>query len=185
MRNKHFTISSTNTTIRVFLGMKKSDLEQIEFKTRDLLEDAVGDIYFIEPPINIAKILEKLGLSLALTGFKDPGVSGAFDKKTQTIYLSKNDSKKRQAFTIAHEIGHIILGHKKKVDLFYRTQADSFDGQSQEEEKQANYFAASLLMPKELVEKFWETHHDIELLAAYFGVSRTAAYWRLKELSLI
>ncbi len=165
--------------------MKKSNLEEIELASRDLLEDIVGDISSITPPINLAKILEKMELYLTLTGFKVSNVSGAFDKNTKTIYLSKTDSKKRQAFTIAHELGHIILGHNKNYDVLYRTQADNFNGSSSEEEKQANYFAASLLMPKELIQNFWKGNRDIELLAAHFGVSRTAAYWRLKELGLI
>ncbi len=167
--------------------MGKSDLDKIESKAKNLLEKIIGDISFIEPPINLAKILENFNLSLAKVRFKDPSVSGAFDKNQKTIYLSKDDSYKRQLFTAAHELGHLVLGHNKNLDIFYRQQASEFNGNLKNdlEEKQANYFAAALLMPEELVKKFWEKKPDIELLAAYFGVSKQAAFWRLKELGLI
>jgi predicted transcriptional regulator len=165
--------------------MNQTNLEQIELKTRDLLEAVVGNIEEIDPPVNLAKILEFYGISLSLAGFKLPEVAGAYDDKEKMIYLLKTDSKKRQAFTIAHEIGHIALGHKRNFDVFYRAQATEFNGAQTKEEKEANYFAASLLMPRELAIKTWEKYHDIELFAAYFGVSRTAAYWRLKDLKLI
>lgn len=165
--------------------MQQAKLQEIEAKTRDLLEVTVGDIESIDPPVNLAKILEFYDVSLSYAGFKKPDVSGAYDAKEKMIYLNKADSKKRQLFTVAHELGHIILGHQKKFDVFYRTQATQFNGQQEEEEKAANYFAASLLMPQELTEKTWAKYHDIELTAAFFGVSRTAAFWRLKNLGLI
>ncbi len=165
--------------------MKKATVDEIELKSRDILEHTQGDIESIEPPVNLAKILEDYNISLSYAGFKKPDVSGAYDATEKMIYLNKLDSKKRQLFTVAHELGHIILGHKKKFDVFYRAQITEFDNTQSEEEKEANYFAASLLMPQELVIKTWEKYHDIELLAAYFGVSRSAAYWRLKNLGLI
>lgn len=162
-----------------------NSLDQIELKTRDLLEEIIGDIEFIEPPINLGKILEYFNIKLAQTLFKDPHIAGAFDKKEKMIYFSQQDSPKRQFFTAAHELGHFVLHPQKKEDIFYRYQASEFNGESAEEEKQANYFAACLLMPRELVQRFWDTQHDLELLAASFGVSRSAAYWRLKNLRLI
>jgi Zn-dependent peptidase ImmA (M78 family) len=166
--------------------MNAKTLDEIESKTRDILEELNGSIDRIDPPVNLSKILEQNNLKLAMASFKDSSVAGAFDKEQKTIFLSKFDSPKRQMFTVAHELGHIILGHKKKFDVFYRQQTHEFNGSDDaKDEKEANYFAASLLMPKELVQKFWEIHHDIELLAAYFGVSRSAAYWRLKNLRLI
>ncbi|MBI3485888.1 ImmA/IrrE family metallo-endopeptidase [Candidatus Daviesbacteria bacterium] len=163
--------------------MKK--LDQIELKARDILEQTIGDINFIEPPIDLAKILEHFQLKLSIASFKDQNVAGAFDKDQKMIYLAKNEPPKRQLFTVAHEIGHVVLDHKKTQDVFYRHQASSFNGADLEEEKEANFFAASLLIPKELVKRFWSIHKDIELIAAYFGVSRSAAFWRLKNLRLI
>lgn len=165
--------------------MQKAKLQEIELKSRDILEHTVGSIESIDPPVDLAKILQNFGITLAYAGFKKPDVSGAYEANQKVIYLNKSDSRKRQLFTVAHEIGHIVLDHKKKFDIFYRAQITQFNGEQTAEEKEANYFAASLLMPQELVIKTWDKYHDIELLAAYFGVSRTAAFWRLKELGII
>ncbi|MBI2011382.1 ImmA/IrrE family metallo-endopeptidase [Candidatus Daviesbacteria bacterium] len=174
--------------------MGKDKIQQIELKTRDILEQVLGKIIDLKPPINLAKVLEYFDVSLSLARFKVPSVAGAFDKRLKMIYLSKDEPYKRQFFTAAHELGHLVLNHKKNFDVFYRQQLSEFNGLSAEarakegkasEEKEANYFAASLLMPEELVKKFWNEKKDIELLAAYFGVSRSAAYWRLKNLKVI
>lgn len=158
-------------------------LEEIETKTRDLLRSILGELEQIETPINLAKILDYYGLSLEIAKFKLENVGGAYDKSKKIIYLAVDDSPKRQSFTVAHELGHHLLGHKKD-EIFYRHQATDFNGQNKKDEKEANYFAASLLMPRELVVKFWERSKDIELLAAYFGVSTSAAFWRIKNLGL-
>lgn len=167
--------------------MGTQSLDQIELKTRDILETVLGNVAQIEPPINLAKILELFKISMSYARFKDSSVAGAFDKDQKMIYLSKGEPYKRQFFTAAHELGHFVLDHKKKFDVFYRAQISEFNGSDKynQEEREANFFAASLLMPKELVERFWNTRKDIELLAAYFGVSRSAAFWRLKSLRLI
>lgn len=165
--------------------MHQARLEEIELKTRDLITDILGDPDKIEPPINLGEILQNFNLSLSIASFKLPNVSGAYDNSQQTIFIAKTDSPKRQLFTVAHELGHLILNHDRPTDIFYRHQALEFNNQDLTEEKEANFFAAALLMPKELVEKFWQHHSDIELLAAFFGVSRTAAFWRLKNLKKI
>ncbi len=165
--------------------MQKDKIKYIETKSRDILENILGQIETISNPVDLAKILKHLNLHLSIASFKNNSVAGAFDKDQRTIFISKFDSPKRQAFTIAHELGHFIL-HQKPQDVLYRVQSDEFNGSPLDlEEKEANWFAASLLMPKELVEKFWHDKQDIELLAAYFGVSRSAAFWRLKNLNLI
>jgi Zn-dependent peptidase ImmA (M78 family) len=165
--------------------MQQQRLSKIELKTRDILEQVLGPISEIEPPINLAKILQYFDLSLSTAIFKKPEAAGALDKTQKMIYLAKGESQKRQFFTVAHEIGHFALNHKKKFDVFYRQQITEFNGESSEEEREANYFAASILMPKELVLKFWQDRPDVELVSSFFGVSRSAAFWRLKNLGLI
>lgn len=163
--------------------MLKSKIEEIEVKTREILIEVVGDS-LDEPPVNLAKILKHFDLSLEQAKFKKFEVGGAFDRENKTIYLAVDESPIRQAFTVAHELGHLIL-HKKKQDIFFRHQVKDFDGDSKENEKEANWFAASLLMPKEMITKAWEKYKSIELIAQYFGVSKQAAYWRLKNLELL
>jgi Zn-dependent peptidase ImmA (M78 family) len=164
--------------------MKTSRIQEIELKTKDILSEVIGDPDKIDPPIDLGKVLEHYKISLNLAHFPDDTIAGAYEKKSRQIYASIDDSPKRQAFTIAHELGHIIL-HDSNSEIFFRHQATEFNGDQSPEEQEANWFAAALLMPEELVRRFWEHHKDIELLAAFFGVSRTAAFWRLKNLKLI
>jgi Zn-dependent peptidase ImmA (M78 family) len=158
--------------------------EKIEEKTREIITQVLGHPENLTPPLDLAKILKHFGISLELTKFKQPGVSGAWDSDKKIIYLSLDDSPKRQIFTASHELGHLILSHRKKYDVFYRHQSSEFNSEDLKDEKEANFFAACLLMPKELVQKFWRDKPDLDLLAAYFGVSKEAAFWRLKEMEL-
>lgn len=116
-------------------------------------------------------------------------------KKDFIIVVSPNQSKSRQNFTIAHEIGHLFLhtnyledvvNHKRVVfDDFYR------DGDS-EKEYQANEFAANLLMPQNMyLEKVKQYRNEIDnsvnikAVSEFFGVSVDAAINRGKWLGVL
>lgn len=164
--------------------MQQTRIVEIEAKTRDILEENLGKINELELPINLAKILEKYKFILYYALFKDPSVGGTYKKQDNLIIVAKDDPIKRQFFTVAHELGHYFL-HKKNQEIFYRKQAIQFNGEGTLEETEANWFAASLLMPKELVLNIWKERTNVEYLAAKFGVSRSAAFWRLKNLKVI
>ena len=51
-------------------------------------------------------------------------------------------------------------------------------------EIQANWFAASLLMPEEFVKSEWENNSNVPHLAKVFNVSREAMGYRLDALDL-
>lgn len=164
--------------------MQQIKIEEIEAKTRDILEEDLGKINELDLPINLAKILKRYKFVLYYALFKDPNVGGTYKKQDNLIVVAKDDPIKRQFFTVAHELGHFFL-HKKAQDIFYRKQATEFNGEGTMEEKQANWFAASLLMPRELVLNIWKERPSVDYLAAKFGVSRSAAFWRLKNLKVI
>lgn len=166
------------------LGQQKID--EIENKSREVIGNYLGDPSSVKLPIDLATILEKINLSLIQVKFDDPTIAGAYDKTQNAIYISSDDQKTRQLFTVAHELGHYFLNPRKSTDVFYRNQLNQFEDHFDNGEQEANWFAASLLMPKELVEKVWkEEKKDEEILAARFGVSASAAHWRLKNLRII
>lgn len=73
----------------------------------------------------------------------------------------------RRNFTLAHEVGHIYLGHQSDGDI---------------QEREANAFAAQLLLPEVLVcELARQTQGPLfpEELAGVFGASRRAAQVRM------
>lgn len=170
--------------------MDEQRLEEIEKITEELIEKTRDDNQQLAPSKHVATVLENLlkhfRIKLQFTRFENPDISGAYDKENKTIYISTADPPRRQAFTVAHELGHYVLHKRKKDDIFFRSQMYTFNGdQEKYEEKEANWFAASLLMPRELIKKVWKKERDIDLTAANFGVSKPAAYWRLKNLGII
>ncbi|MGJ8592203.1 MAG: ImmA/IrrE family metallo-endopeptidase [Aquaticitalea sp.] len=134
---------------------------------------------------------KKLKVELESTDFNDK-VSGLFVMKHDTPYIAfnSNHSKKRRRFTIAHELGHFIL-HSKSKSLFvdknksvmYRN-SDSSSGEFLKE-REANAFAAALLMPRKLIEEEIKSINDeriINDLADKFDVSTQAISFRLSNL---
>ncbi len=94
--------------------------------------------------------------------------------------------KPRRNFTLAHEIGHFI-GHRYKQNEFQCSVENLNDFQNEQLEKEANNFAAHLLMPPDIVRQFDRervfSHEAVSELAAKQGVSRAAAAYRWVELS--
>ena len=95
------------------------------------------------------------------------------------IYINQDHSKKRQRFTLAHEIAHYIL-HRDSVgdgiadDALYRS------GLSNSQESMANKLAADILMPWALVNEQIQSGKDtVEKLADAFDVSTSAMAIRL------
>jgi Zn-dependent peptidase ImmA (M78 family) len=93
----------------------------------------------------------------------------------------------RQRFTFCHEVGHRIF-HATKESFFCDAPWTVHDVK----ERQANHFAALVLMPEESVVPFWEAikgvaPHELWLsrMATQFGVSNQAMGIRLQQLHLI
>lgn len=90
----------------------------------------------------------------------------------------------RKTFTIAHEIGHFVLpGHRHaSVACTASEIGDWADAASDRHEREANEFAAELLMPtghiKALAEGVTPSLDLIEKIAREFGVSLSAAALR-------
>ena len=129
-------------------------------------------------PVDVSLIAEKLGLKVIDFDFPE-SFSGVLKKEHGAIGVNKNHSLVRRRFTIAHELGHFLLGH----------QEDSIDDQLDKPmplEREANTFASHLLMPTDLiVKKVGETGIDLELFAKEFLVSKQAMTIRLLEMNLI
>lgn len=104
--------------------------------------------------------------------------------------INNNESPGRMRFSIAHELGHYFL-HKDKVTVDYR---NNKPGEPRpKKEKEADIFAANLLMPKKFIEVdfeiitekgiFFEKHLDV--LAKKYQVSKQAMQIRLIKLNLV
>lgn len=114
------------------------------------------------------------------------GLAGMQGRKHDRSYIFVNAEEPvvRQRFTLAHEFGHVELGHAGSVD--YET--DVFgEGRKPPVEVQADAFAAEFLAPVDGVRRWLgavgEPPDDLATvvrLADYFHISAEAALYRLQ-----
>jgi Zn-dependent peptidase ImmA (M78 family) len=160
-------------------GHKKAEKDAVE------LLDEFWDGVLPVDPVRIAK---ELGIEV-LDVFLKRDVSGALVKKESrdpSILLNAEDSKNRKRFTCAHEIGHYIRRLSEPTPRYeyvdYRDKKSSTG--TDEEERYANSFAASLLMPEIAVKATHEPGTPAFRLASRFGVSPESMQHRLDNLGL-
>lgn len=84
----------------------------------------------------------------------------------------------RQRFTVAHEIGHLILGHVGHGMATVENREPT--GTERAEERQANQFAARLLAPACVLHEIGAT--TPEIIQKLCGVSRQAAEFRAERM---
>jgi Zn-dependent peptidase ImmA (M78 family) len=114
------------------------------------------------------------------------GLAGLHGRKYDRsfIFVNGTEASVRQRFTLAHEFGHVELGHAGSVDYA----ADLFgDGSRPPAEAQADGFAAEFLAPISGVRGWLEAVGDppdkletVVRLAEYFHVSAKVALYRLQ-----
>jgi Zn-dependent peptidase ImmA (M78 family) len=162
--------------------------KKIDDKTLSLLQTVFGDIDTIKLPIDLNRIASHCGLTIRQGNFTNPEIEGAFDRNRNTVFLSENDTFQEKNFTLAHEIGHYKLHEEIEKDVFTMQQLNTLLERQGKDmmEDQADLFAASLLMPKKLVEALWPAaNKDVDALAKIFGVPNPVATYRLRALNLI
>jgi Zn-dependent peptidase ImmA (M78 family) len=151
-------------------------------------------------PIPVDKIARSKGVEVVPydLGAEVSGVLSVNDNKG-TIGYNPTQSKVRQRFTIAHELGHFLLHSNSNKELFvdkdfivkFRSKK-SYTPTEQRHESEANAFAAALLMPRsvvfqEIAKKKFQALSELELieeLAKVFDVSIPAMTYRLSDLSV-
>ena len=129
-------------------------------------------------------ICEKLCLDVDFQNIGvESGVSGSLDPGTKTIVVNDDYPRTRKLFTVAHEIGHYVLhdGVQNRFDSRRKYTAEELSL-----EKEANEFAAELLMPQEKFKEIFKNFRgDLQRVASFFGVSQNAAEIRCFVLGLI
>ncbi len=135
-----------------------------------------------EPPIPIEKIAEFFSIKIVpYPNFPD-NISGTIIEQNgiMIIGVNSNHPSVRQRFTIAHELGHFLLGH----ELGEKKLEDVFDRPT-DKEKDANEFAAQLLMPIDFLKQDAGRKMKIADLARLYKVSEQAMSIRLLKTGLI
>ncbi len=140
-------------------------------------------------PVNVEEIAAALSISVKRAPAKN--VSGLLFRKDGAAFMALNseESEVRQRFTIAHELGHFFLHPAKDTFVDFRDNKENI--RRGYKEREANSFAAALLMPLVFLKRDAEIYgghiddEEVEVLAKKYDVSTVAMTYRLTNLGLI
>lgn len=149
----------------------------------------------VSAPVDVEGVASFLGIDVRKNPTKDE-ISGFLFKQAgakAVIGINSLHHTNRQRFTLSHEIGHYVLHPQEEmhVDKFVLQFRDSKSSKGEDElEKEANRFAAELLMPKEFLVRdvqeigLQDLHDDeaVKQLAKKYEVSVQAMTTRLTSL---
>jgi len=134
-------------------------------------EDARSRLNINDPSLirDICGLVEDSGIKIYLskTGFKKYfGLSVSLDDGGPAICVKVGDdvSVERQIFTVAHEMGHLLL-HRNS---YKKDEIKEID----REEKEADKFASNFLMPQSVFEKEWQSARGLHLVNRVLHVKR-------------
>lgn len=120
-----------------------------------------------------------------------------------TILVNNNKPDTRRYFTVAHELGHYFIHRQWLIDnsssgfvdysetldtqsmLLRPDEIGALRGVDTLKEREANNFAAELIMPESEVRQVWKLSPDISTCATAFQVSKSAMAIRLERLGLL
>lgn len=145
-------------------------------------EKLLREFSVIDAPVPLAEMVRSQGLKLLKGHIPDPSVAGYIDLRRNEIVVSDSDGRGRQNFTVAHELGHFLL-HRHLLEanpdlgIMHRR---PIGGESDPKEREANAFAACLLVPDSLLAKYY-VYQPANQVARIFGVSEEVIRYRLKE----
>ena len=149
----------------VFKSIKANNPKEFATKVR-------GEVWSLEndDPINdICGLVEHAGVKIKLIKSNLEGFFGlsAFDQNGYpaiVVNIREDISVERQIFTVAHELGHIVM-HQ-----------GSFDGgiakEKDKEEDEANQFASYFLMPERAFKKSLEENKGLHWLQSILHIKR-------------
>lgn len=144
--------------------------------------------YMSYAPVDLDGMAKALGLEVYLDSGLPADISGKIERVASgrfRVAINAKHHSNRQRFTLAHEIAHYVLhrdliGNGVTDDAMYRSA-----NLSDEQEVQANRFAAGLLMPADVVRQKWREGAKSDAdMAKQFRVSPAAARIRIDELRL-
>ena len=168
-------------------------------KIREMVEELLQKADIAEAPIPVWDIARARGARIALESLEGD-LSGFFYRKgSQTVIgVNTQQAPVRQNFTVAHELGHMLLHDQDQLHLdrafpTVRLRDDVSSQGVEDAEKEANLFAAELLMPVKFLNRDLAAYGAIDLydenivpgLAKKYGVSVQALTFRLQYLGYI
>lgn len=158
-----------------------------------LAERLLSDHGVTRPPVPVEDMARKAGCRIVPAALHD--VSGILVRSPGGPTIGVNDKQPlvRRRFTVAHELGHLLLHQGQEVTYDHSFRVNLRSDESSEgrdvEEIEANFFAARLLMPEAFLHADQRTSSiDMEddaavaTLAKDYKVSQQAMTLRLARL---
>lgn len=152
----------------------------------DKIRDILSKLEIKELPIPLEKVAGLFSIKVVYYPNFPDYVSGMIvnqDDGFVAIGVNSKKPKVRQRFTLAHELGHFLLGHEIGEKII-----EELVNKPTDQEREADEFAAELLIPKDFLEKDIKEKLvilKIPELARRYGVSEQAMSIRLLETGLI
>jgi hypothetical protein len=113
-------------------------------------------------------------------------LSGVLLPARWEIWVRRDEPAPRRRFTVAHEVGHHLLHSDGAAVLCRPADVETTRGDLRAREREANRFAAELLMPEAMVREAADREGpDPIALAGRFGVSDVAMGFRLVTLGYL
>ena len=160
-----------------------SPITRNELNSADELNALIDSKGLKSVPLDVTAVARLLGIEV-IEEPMDDDVSGFLEKRGDNWFAGVNSYHHpvRKRFTLAHEIGHFVLHRREQETFEDRTFARRANNPTRME-READAFAASLLMPENAVR--WEIANglrNLNDLANAFNVSSLAMRYRLQSL---
>jgi Zn-dependent peptidase ImmA (M78 family) len=161
-------------------------------RSRDPIESAqeiLSALSTAAPPIDVERAARMIGARVITQTYRTDALSGflLYLEDGPVIGTNAAHALGRRRFTMAHELGHLVLGHHADfhLDLTSSVHAGDPPGYDWKHERSANTFAANLLMPAGLIRQDWMAERQTPArLAKRYQVSQEAIGIRLASLGL-
>lgn len=167
-------------------------------KIRELVQALLTEAKVAQAPVPVWEIARARGARIVPDSLEGDLSGFLYNDSTQKVIgVNTLHAPVRQNFTVAHELAHLLLHDQQlHVDRAFPTVRLRNDVSSQgvdDAEKEANLFAAELLMPESFLRSdlagrsALDLHDDcyIPELAQRYGVSVQALMFRLQYLGYI
>ena len=152
--------------------------------TKGLAQKLIKEAKITEAPVSLQRVIEHLQTVHTLDVKRivvSEKVSGLLivckevDTEYVTIGFNSNQPWCRRRFTIADEIGHLLLGHA--------CNKNQEDGSHNETE--ANMFAGELLIPTSFIKKDYKKTPNVQTLSKLYRVSDQALSIKIMDARLL
>lgn len=163
-----------------------------------LVDKLLNEHGIYSPPVPVDRIIRALGIRLHVDALEGDISGFAFrNRHGSVIGVNTWHPLVRQRFTMAHELGHLLLHDVEKIRVdrgfILKLRSDISSQGIDQEEVEANRFAAELLMPEGFLESDIKAMSGIDLLddenvsalAKRYEVSKQALLIRLVALGFV